>query len=368
MEQTLADNLYDVGRLGPAFGQDLSFFDINPERPYLLINATNATGPGTEGDAEEESYGFGNIFTFTREDFRDLLNSDLASYSVARAVMASMAFPVVFPSMTLRDYRAYAQDNKKCGGRDAPRTPCERHLHVLDGGNSDNLGLSTLKRILLQRWLDDGFTEVDQIVVISVDAFTRPAGTPRNLSDSRDSLLSYFVDTNLVPAVDSLLRANRSNLLHEFRTRQFAWRERDCDSDQPTLPTSLCRRLRERFPQAAAAAAGTDPGAILSLQHKLFFYHLGFDDVGKACYGRTDPVTGECKGMPLRNRLDRIPTSVSLSEADVQALDKAVEAIMTEENSCLKGIYGIVEDPAKANALALQQKCDAYEKKLHGRK
>ncbi|MBW2570484.1 MAG: patatin-like phospholipase family protein, partial [Deltaproteobacteria bacterium] len=112
MAQTFEDNLFDVSPIG----SELKFRDLNPERPYLIINATD----GTENIGKEKH--FGELFTFTKEDFSNKLNSDINSYSVARAVMASAAFPGAFNYMTLMDYRN-------------PKVKDERYLHLFDGGN-----------------------------------------------------------------------------------------------------------------------------------------------------------------------------------------------------------------------------------------
>jgi NTE family protein len=86
MAQTLADNLFDT----PVLGRDLTVGELNPTRPYLLINATNATRhePG-------QPFPFGTPFTFTEEDFRDRIGSDIHSFPLARAVMSSSSFPGV---------------------------------------------------------------------------------------------------------------------------------------------------------------------------------------------------------------------------------------------------------------------------------
>ena len=118
MAQTFADNLFDDA----SSGRDLTLADINPERPWLVLNATN----GTEGR-------FGEPFTFTGEDFARL-GSDAASYELSRAVMATATFPAVFNYMTLRNYAAGD------GGAE--------YIHVFDGGNYDNLGLKSVLRML----------------------------------------------------------------------------------------------------------------------------------------------------------------------------------------------------------------------------
>jgi hypothetical protein len=113
MAQTLADNLYGTRLVGA----DLSLGELNPTRPYLLVNATTAADQDAPGINAADEYAFGSVFTFTEEDFRDRIHSDIHSYSLARAVMASSSFPLIFPSQTLQDYRhgalqTYCQDDR----------------------------------------------------------------------------------------------------------------------------------------------------------------------------------------------------------------------------------------------------------------
>ena len=66
-----------------------TFADFRPEGPFIEINATDlATGLR---------------FTFNQERF-DLICTDLDSYSVARAVTASSAVPVAFPTVVLENH------------------------------------------------------------------------------------------------------------------------------------------------------------------------------------------------------------------------------------------------------------------------
>lgn len=115
------------------------------QRPYLAINATDMS--------------FGTRFEFTQDQF-DLLGSDLSSVSVARAVAASSAVPIVLTPITLKNYerpgnyleppwisaalsdtnaprrRLMAQEARSY--RDAQNHP---YVHLIDGGSVDNLGL-----------------------------------------------------------------------------------------------------------------------------------------------------------------------------------------------------------------------------------
>ncbi|HHO69122.1 MAG TPA: patatin-like phospholipase family protein [Gammaproteobacteria bacterium] len=183
MAQTFADNLFDDA----SSGRDLTLADINPERPWLVLNATN----GTEGQ-------FGEPFTFTGEDFARL-GSDAASYELSRAVMATATFPAVFNYMTLRNYAAGD------GGAE--------YIHVFDGGNYDNLGLKSVLRMLDTARANG--VEFERLVVVLVDAYTDAAGVNSKRPDTR-GFFDFIVDTNFIDATDSLLTANRSGTLNRF--------------------------------------------------------------------------------------------------------------------------------------------------------
>ena len=94
-------------------GRTLIYADLRPDRPRLLINATDLQS--------------GRRFVFTDESF-DQLNSDLSKYPIAYAVAASAAVPVILHPVTLRDYS----------------TSFPQYRHLIDGGVSDNLGIQTL--------------------------------------------------------------------------------------------------------------------------------------------------------------------------------------------------------------------------------
>ena len=186
MAQTFSDNLYDRR----TFGYDLRFRDLNPERPYLIINATDATEE--RADCNKSERHFGEVFTFTYEDFKSQLNSSINRYKISRAVMASAAFPAVFNYMTLKDY---------CN---------RRYVHVFDGGNSDNLGLKSLKKVI-----DLNRDKYKKVIVILVDSHVEAKGIDNKKYDPR-SLFSYVMDMNMMDSFDSLLESNRTNLIKEF--------------------------------------------------------------------------------------------------------------------------------------------------------
>lgn len=313
MAETFADNLFDR----PFTGFDLKLGELNPERPYLILNATDATG--ATRSAESDPGGgpkpaaverFGDVFTFTTEDFTEKLNSDVNEFLVANAVMASAAFPAVFPFVTLRDYRRAAGG----GGGAAPR-----YTHVFDGGNSDNLGLLSLKRVIdYARKGLDGRPPPRAYIVISVDAFTEPRGVDPAEADPR-SFLDYFIDRNFLDAVDMLLRLNRFNVLAQYASP--AQRKRLADQVRRAKSPGA-QRLAQQWDAAAAAEASLEkpPGLPGSgeweprdLGSKLTFWPIRFGDV-------TDGA--------LRARLNAIPTTFQITDEAVKDIEAAAHELV----------------------------------------
>ncbi|MEH6570151.1 MAG: patatin-like phospholipase family protein, partial [Halioglobus sp.] len=117
--------------------------------PFIDINATDlATGMR---------------FTFTQELF-DLICTDLNSFSVARAVTASSAVPVAFPTVVLKNHAdqcdvdntdewrflegaqptSRSQEALIEGMKSYRDFEHRKYIHLVDGGIADNLGLRTL--------------------------------------------------------------------------------------------------------------------------------------------------------------------------------------------------------------------------------
>jgi predicted acylesterase/phospholipase RssA len=107
LAKTLRENLYTVN------GKELTYADLLPDRPRLLINATDLQS--------------GRRFVFCNSTF-DRINSDLKKYPIAYAVAASSSVPVVLHQVTLRDFS----------------TEFKQYRHLIDGGVTDNLGVETL--------------------------------------------------------------------------------------------------------------------------------------------------------------------------------------------------------------------------------
>jgi len=277
MAEIFSDRLFDFGLR--RLGRDMGMRHLNLERPYLIINATNATA-----DTSDE-YTFSKIFTFTDEDFREKLASDIQTYDIGRAVMASSAYPGAFNYMTLRDYR-----DPSGRGVMADLQGRGSYTHVFDGGNADNLGLESLKRLIIEN-----HHRYRNIVVIAIDAHRQPGGVPRDEYDSR-KFLDYGLDRNFLDTFDVALENHRRRLIHEFRKRII---------HHESLETPL------------------------DLRDKMFFHHLCFDSV---------------KDEALRTEALQIPTNFKIDDEHVETIDSALPDLVCEEDSCWRVIKRILLD------------------------
>jgi predicted acylesterase/phospholipase RssA len=201
-----------------------TFADL-PARPQLILNATDATdGPG-EGNPF-------SVFTFTVEDYETYMDAEpLGPLRISTAVMASSAFPAVFPYINI-PHRVLP----------APRVPtglCERvrYRHLFDGGNADNLGLSAIDKIIHHR----GNARFQKFYVVLVDAHVREQGISAAVRDTR-SLGDLIVDSNFIRTYDSLLgEQHGSKLKHTENSRklQMCRIAFDLTTSDPVLYTAV---------------------------------------------------------------------------------------------------------------------------------
>jgi NTE family protein len=153
------------------------------QHPFIEINATDLAA--------------GLRFPFTQERF-DLLCSDLESFSIARAVTASSAVPVAFPSVVLKNHADACEirntrewrllnegeisgpiQQQFVDGLKSYRDADDRQfIHLVDGGISDNLGL----RAMIERIDNVGEEVLNQtgrnpprsVLFLLVNAETKP--------------------------------------------------------------------------------------------------------------------------------------------------------------------------------------------------
>jgi NTE family protein len=176
----LAIRLYDEEIFEGATFTDLD----RAHGPFIQINAADLAS--------------GSRFTFFQPQF-DLICSDLSQERVARAVAASSAVPVVFESITLRNYAGscgYVTPTWLTEALADPRASRRRHavakveasyldaeerpyIHLVDGGVADNLGLrAPMETVGLiggaRRFRELGVEAPDHIVVVVVDSEVNP--------------------------------------------------------------------------------------------------------------------------------------------------------------------------------------------------
>lgn len=178
----LAAELYDR-----TIFNESSFADLinRDRRPFIMLNATDINT--------------GSQFTFSQDQF-DLLCSDLSGVHVGRAVAASSAFPVAFPTLILNNYAgtcnyqepawvdAASQDlmvnpprfNRARIARSYANREERPYIHLLDGGVADNIGLRGPLTAIRSNDLAWGLPKkinqgkVKKLVVVVVDARTDP--------------------------------------------------------------------------------------------------------------------------------------------------------------------------------------------------
>jgi NTE family protein len=198
MAKTLDANLFDNSLLGH---EGYRFQDLNPQRPYLIINATDFSNHGQKPYQPSSllsglggACGRTRFFPFTQETFAEL-GSDLDQYRIADAVVASSAFPAVFNYVTLKDFK---------------KKP-EQYVHLLDGGPFDNLGVVALLCALDKAENKPG---KNQKILMLIDSSIDPQGKSSNEAATRSGL-DHFVDTNALDAVDILFEVQRQKSIEE---------------------------------------------------------------------------------------------------------------------------------------------------------
>ncbi len=292
LSQVFSANLFD----NKILEYDLPLQQLNPLRPNLILNATIGSADPLMG------FGFGDVFTFTREDFARICSS-VDDYSVARAVTATAAYPGMFNFMTLRNY---------CWDQQAVHGHERRYLHVFDGGIADNLGLSSIKRVIwtaLETPEARPVLPYRKVIVILIDSHIDSPGVDPEKNDPRDHF-DFIMDTNVMAATSVLMRANRDHILTEFEGEQPA-----LFPFAPTTDGVISNKCAEFFNGSQDLQHYCDQSPAYwqelnaEVDDKLHFVHLTLDQVGdvSGC-----PERGTADPDCLRDHLNRIPTDFKL--------------------------------------------------------
>ena len=267
-----AVNYYDKEVFDGATFKDM----LRPDRPMVLINATDLSK--------------GVRFSFMQEYF-NLLCSDLTDFSVSRAVTASSAVPLLFSPVVVKNHEGCLGDIPLWLSRARERAKSDPELslsvkglesffdkesyqyaHFVDGGITDNLGLRSIfdiTKLLGGAKPTNKIFNIDapkKLIVISVDASASPDYDIANSPNPPGFLETVNAMTDIQ--------------LHRYNTATL--------SDVKKATQVWAREL-------------SDENQIVEAE----FIRLSFDDVN-------DKKT--------KKRLNRIPTSFSLSHENVDLL------------------------------------------------
>jgi Patatin-like phospholipase len=142
LASTLGDRLLKQG------GSDLTFADLNPARPNLVLNATNMTRNRADFDQRSDiSYDAKRPlsdddalhFSYTQQYFWRL-GSDLDRFPLKYAVAASAGFPLLIDAFSLRHYKL----DELQALRGTPQKTKPTYVSLMDGGIHDNFGVTEL--------------------------------------------------------------------------------------------------------------------------------------------------------------------------------------------------------------------------------
>lgn len=180
-----------------------SLGDLASDAPKLLVNATAINDIETFGP-QDTCMNRGADAPAVRWESVSLdagflvncLGSRPESLRLSTAVAASATFPGVFNTVTLQRF---------------PRAPDDRpaHLHLIDGGPSDNLGVEGLLRLLRDQ-------RVSACLLIVIDAFAAGDHDLRMMSDDVRGMKDHVIDFNFLDSIDAMLARRRYDTLQRL--------------------------------------------------------------------------------------------------------------------------------------------------------
>lgn len=294
-----------------------TFGSLPLRRPLVIINATDMS--------------IGANFTFTQDQF-DALCSDLGSYPLANAVVASIALPGPFTPITLRNYpsescgyerpawatealaqtsevhsRLYVRARNLATYEDQEARP---YIHLLDGGLSDNIGIRA-----------PGVSLLTEEIPASILSGVRSGRIRQVLLIAVDAMPGYGAEYDMSPATPgdfASLRAASGDPLRNYSFETVrVWREyfdeleRERDAGE-TLATVCVPFARRNCADARCVARmvadcqGSLPETAISIPPDVTFHvaHLSFDLADEA----------------TARRLSGVPTRLSLADEQVDFL------------------------------------------------
>jgi len=278
----MAVEYYDTYIFGGATFADIFHHD----RPYIEINATDLSS--------------GHRFSFTQRYF-DLICSDLQNFPLARAVTASSAVPILFPTVVLKNYSSGCDPTGtptwkmlEEAPNDSPaalaltqnlRTYRDQqtrsYIHLIDGGISDNLGLRAITDHFTLVGLDiedeDPFSQFETVAIFLINAETKPK---RGIDDRLSK-----------PGVSKTLDAVSSAQIALY--------------NQETLAN--LHRYIEKI---------NEHSQLLTGRKKIYFIEINFQEIASP---------------RLRDRFNALPTSLALNAGEIDDLVVTADRLLRQE-------------------------------------
>jgi NTE family protein len=346
-------------------------------RPLIMLNAADIST--------------GAVFYFTQDQF-DAICSDLSSFSLAKAVAASAAFPVFLSPIMLRNYsgkdcpvengipvpdwiglatdynppdtygdrynvpsrfrRALLEEELR-KVEDAYRKP--EYVHLFDGGLADNLGLRAPLVMLgttdpASALLDKiSAGEIKKVAIIVVNARKHPD----NELDRRGSPAGAFsmlhaVTHNPLDIVTSDTQDKLWSFFGEFRGELKLIRD---------YPLTFCFDFQRNFCGGAKepdfckelAKPNNFEAACKNVEENLFVVQNAEKYRDFKLY-RIEVDFDLLEDQPLRRRLKNIETKWSLSDEEVDLLKGAGASLLRQapQFDCLRKDLGIISEVPKS--------------------
>jgi NTE family protein len=283
----------------------------SPDRPFLIINATDLSTGGR--------------FGFTQDNF-DLIGSDLSQFPISRAVAASSAVPLFLTPVTLRNFssthpideqnedpidlvlkdslkQVLAEIGSYTDGTD------RRYIHLVDGGVADNLGLRAFQDFTMLHGGLSGslnhmqLSHITKIAIVVVDASVRFGG-------ERDRSAA-------IPGTISVLNAIAGGMLNRWNY----------------VTTEVFRHSIELWKLQVRAQRERNAGAAKLKDLDFYLVNVSFADLGDQkmrAYFNAVPT-----GFTLRSdtveRIEDVGGSILRADPEFKRLVKALGAVPRED-------------------------------------
>ncbi|MFQ5344376.1 MAG: patatin-like phospholipase family protein [Mariprofundus sp.] len=231
----------------------VKLYETNVFRNATFADMEKRNGPVILINASDLSYGV--RFSFVQEYF-NLLCSDLSSYPVANAVIASSAVPILFNPIVVNNYHHCKKNTPKwletsalrfAGNADMSQVISRlesyyiddnrKYVHFVDGGITDNLGLRAIYEYIelsggAKKLLDKTGNKGDlkHLAVIAVDASTAPE---RRMDVNKE-----------LPSMEEVVDAVSDVQLHQYNAATLRliqrsikrWAQEMSIGDTPVMP------------------------------------------------------------------------------------------------------------------------------------